>query len=693
MNKSVLCLLFLFFSITITAQIEKYPVFKNCDSVEISEIKQCFNSSLKNAVIQEFKVPENLQKDNFKGVVNIVFVVTSKGELNVIYVNSPYNELKEEVNRVFSTLPIITPAKYNNHPIEMRFVLPLSVPLNQNFEKEIVQDKVKKSTTSKVKMLVVEDDVLEEVQKQSLFPEHQSELNIPFTHAEYSFLDSYLDQAVNSHTAMKPYVFSEVTKYVDLDAKKNNLIKPKNTWFGKKLLNEHMAFVKGKDYWFTINPIVDLQVGKDSEGVNTYNNTRAVQINGGLGKKFNFSASFYESQGRFAKYFNDYAESIRPDGGNPAIIPGRGIAKEFNSDAYDYPVSEAYISYTPNNHFNFQFGHGKNFIGDGYRSMFLSDVASPYTSLKINTNFWKIKYTNMWMWMQDVRPELTVDGAYKQKFMAIHYLSWNVSKKLNLGLFEAVIWDDVNDRGFDVNYLNPLIFYTAIEFSSGSRAGNSLLGLSLKYKLKNISLYSQLLLDEFRVSEIKNNDGWWGNKNGIQIGAKYYNAFGVDNLYLQAEYNAVRPYTYSHDELNYNFGHNNQPLAHLWGSNFKETIGIARYSKDRWFANAKVLFGKKGFDYNNNTDTFSYGGNIFRDNDDRVSDYGNEIGQGNKANIFIADLQLGYLVNPATNLKLFGGFTFRDFNPNAPANGFDKSNSTWISVGLKTDVFNWYFDF
>ena len=295
--------------------------------------------------------------------------------------------------------------------------------------------------------------------------------------------------------------------------------------------------------------------------------------------------------------------------------------------------------------------------------------------------------------MQDVRPELTVDGAYKQKFMAIHYLSWNVSKKLNIGLFETVIWDDANDRGFDVNYLNPLIFYTAAEFSTGSRAGNTLLGLSLKYKLKDISLYSQFILDEFRLSEFTGSDEWWGNKFGIQIGAKYHNAFNIENLYLQAEYNAIRPYTYSHDELNLNYGHNNQPLAHLWGSNFKEAIGIARFTKDRWFANAKIVFGKKGFDFKNGTDTSSYGGDVFQDNDNRASDYGNEIGQGNTAKVFIGDLQVGYIVNPATNLKLFGGITFRNFNPDVPTNEFDKTNSTWISVGLRTDVFNWNFDF
>lgn len=687
MNKLFLSFLLLT-SISGYSQMEKYPVFAACDSLVISELQTCFRNQLKNAVIAEIKIPENLKKDQYKATVNIVFLVDASGNFKVIYVNSPYKELREEVERVFAALPAITPAKYNNHSIEMQFVFPLRIPLEDNKEEVIAQkEAVTELMPEKQEKLMLEQP------KTTLFPEHKSELQIPFTYSTYNVYDAYLNNADNSHTAVKPYVYNEIREYVDLDALKNKLITPKSTWFGRKLFNEHMAYVQGKDFWFTIDPMVDLQLGKDSEGVKTYNNTRAIQVNGGVGKNLNFSTSFYESQGRFANYVNEYANSIKPAGGNPAIVPGRGIAKPFQEDAYDYPVAEAYISYTPSSHFNFQFGRGKNFIGDGYRSLFLSDVASPYPYFKISTNFWKIKYTNFFMWMQDVRPELTVDGAYKQKYMAMHYLDWNVTKKFNIGLFEAVIWDDANGRGFDVNYVNPLIFYSAVEFATGSRAGNTTLGLSLKYKMKAIALYSQLLLDDFRVGEMTSNNGWWGNKFGAQFGVKYYNAFNVENLFLQAEFNAVRPYTYSHDELNFNFGHNNQPLAHLWGANFREAVGIMNYTKNRWFANAKIVVGKKGFDFSDGTDTKSYGGDVYVDNDDRVSDYGNKIGQGNVANIFIGDLQLGYLVNPATNLKLFGGVTYRKFEPTAPAKGFLASNSTWISFGLKTDVFNWYFDF
>lgn len=685
MNK-LLPLFFFLVSFSVFSQIEKYPVFKNCDTLQIEQLKVCFKTEIKKAVLNEFVTPENVIQDNFKGTVNVVFVVTYKGEFKFIYMNSPYKELKEEVERVIKTLPTITPAKYNNHPVEMEFVLPLKIPLVENVDTIPVNAPVEVVTIEQKKEPL---DTL----KKTLFPEHKSELNVPLLHSTYNAYDYYMDQGDNTHATVKPYVYSRVKPHLDLDVKKTELLQDRKTWFGRKLWNEHLVNVQGKDFWFTLDLPIDLQVGKDNQGVSTFNNTRALQINGGISKKFNFSTTFYESQGRFATYFNEYAELIKPDGGNPATIPGRGIAKEYKTDAYDYPVAEAYLSYSPSNHFNFQFGNGKNFIGDGYRSLLLSDVASPLPYFKINTNFWKIQYTNIWMWGQDIRPELTVDGAYKQKFMAVHYLSWNITKKFNLGLYETVIWDDANGRGFDVNYLNPIIFYTAVEFATGSRAGNVLLGMNLKYKFKSISVYGQLILDELRTSEITSSEGWWANKFGYQLGAKFHNAFKVDNLYFQVEFNAVKPYTYSHDELNYNFGHNNQPLGHLWGANFREAIGIASYNYKRWFAEAKIVVGTKGFDYNTVDDSYSYGGNIYRDNDDRKSDYDNSIGQGNKTNVFVGDLQVGYLVNPATNLKFFTRIAYRSFNPTTETDILKNANNTWISVGLKTDVFNWYFDF
>ncbi len=688
MQKILILLSFLFVFLSAIAQIEKPPVYKYCDTVDLKNLEICFSNNLKKDIIKEFKVPENVVRENYKGQLKTVFVVNKTGEFEVLYVNAMYPELEEEIKRIFKKLPAAQPATYNGRPVDVRYVIPILIPLERNsFDQKLTDDDTEKL------------DIQQEVQKNysdsnTLFPEFSSELNIPFTHQEYADIDFALNKGENTHSTSKPYLYNEVKPYIDLEEKRNKLLYKKNSWGGRKLFNEHLALVKGENFWFTLNPLWDLQIGKDNSDVKyTYNNTRAIQIQGALGKKFSFSTSFYESQGRFANYVNDYSRARRANDNAYGVVPGRGRAKQFNNDAFDYPVAEAYLSYTPNKFFNFQFGNGKNFIGDGYRSLFLSDVASPYPFLKISTQFWKIKYTNLWMWMDDVRPEASVNGSNFRKFVAMHHLSWNVTKKFNLGLFEMVITDqNSSPNGFDISFFNPIIFYRAVEFSRGSQTGNAQIGLDMKYKLKdNILLYNQFLIDELTTGRVFDGSGYWGNKFGLQLGAKYFNAFKVDKLMLQGEFNWVRPYTFSHNTVTLNSSHFNQPLSHLWGANFWELIGIARYSKDRWFANAKLIVGQKGFDFEGSD--ISYGGNIFISYEQRVSDTGNNVGQGNLTNIFIGDLQAGYILNPSTNLQLFAGFAYRNFSPNQSGNVVSQDNTTWITIGLKSNLFNWYFDF
>ncbi|SVD49387.1 uncharacterized protein METZ01_LOCUS402241, partial [marine metagenome] len=120
---------------------------------------------------------------------------------------------------------------------------------------------------------------------------------------------------------------------------------------------------------------------------------------------------------------------------------------------------------------------------------------------------------------------------------------------MNVSLYEAIIWrinHAPGNKGFDINYLNPITLLRPIEFSLNS-PDNVLAGLHAKYKLSfKTYFYGQLVLDEFTLDAMKNNNGYWANKFGYQLGAKMYDAFKFDNLILQAEYNFVRPYTYSH---------------------------------------------------------------------------------------------------------------------------------------------------
>jgi hypothetical protein len=674
---------------------EQFPVFPSCENLESKKLENCFYKEVQDFVFQNFEVPENLKQNNYKGQVKVLFEVDAEGVFKVIYVNTSNDALSEEAKRVFEKFPKIKPSTYNGKPTYSKYTISIDVPLKS--ADQIASEALAAAEILKpVERPMTELDSI--VYKKYNNPEFESHLNIPFSHSYYAQFDGAMNQVgTNNHTASKPYTYAEVSKYYNLKAVNESLQKNVSTWLGRKLWNENLVQIQGEDYWLSLNPIVDLQMGKasDLDASYTYVNTRALNFRGGLGKQINFTTTIFESQGRFAGYFNDYAESLKPSGGNPAIIPGIGIAKRFKTDAYDFPLAEANITYAPSKIFDLQLGYGRNFIGDGYRSLLESDGASPYPYFKINTTFWKIKYTNTYMWLKDVRPEVTVDKTYASKFMANHYLSWNVSNKLNLGFFESVVWTDTNNRGFDVNFINPIIFYRSVEFASSSRSGNALLGFTSKYKWNNnVNLYAQFLLDEFSLGDIKEGDNSWKNKFGYQLGAKYFNAFKVKDLLVQLEYNHVRPYVYSHSAVITNYAHNNQSIGHQWGGNFEEFVAIGRYHQGRYFGDAKFTIGKRGLDFDTAQDSFNYGGNIYKSYDEkRPYDTGVKVGQGNKTNIFIADIQGGYLINPMTNLKLFGSFIYRNFDPTQETATTFKQSTTWFTIGLRTDVFNWYFDY
>ena len=702
MKYRLLLLSLLFFQITmaqvVTNNSQQFPVFPNCENLQLAAIENCFYTNVYDFVYNHFKVPEKLTNTDYKGTVIVLFEVDAQGILKVQYVDANEASLLEESQRVFGLFPKIKPATYNGLPTYSKYTITIAIPLKSTSSllAEIANSKVEANLVNEKNKELKEFDDL--VYKKFNNPQFESQLNIPLSHSYYAQFDSYLNQVgSNNHTAVKPFTYLEVSKYYNLAEINKKLQKPSSGWWSRKIWNENLVQIQGEAYWFTLNPVFDLQFGKSKSTVSnsTFVNTRGIQIQGGLGKELNFTTTIFESQGRFANYFNSYAEAIKPSGGNPAIIPGIGIAKDFKTDAYDFPLAEANLTYSPSRFMNLQLGYGRNFIGDGYRSLFQSDGASPYPYFKINTSFWKIKYTNTYMWLKDVRSEATIDKTYTTKYMANHYLSWNVSKRFNLGLFESVVWANTNNRGFDMSFVNPIIFYRSVEFASSSRSGNALLGLSAKYKWNNqINLYSQFLLDEFSLGDIQAQEKSWKNKFGYQIGVKYFNAFKVNHLLLQLEYNHVRPYVYSHSDPLTNYGHNNQSIGHQWGGNFKECIAIARYHKNRYFADAKITFGQRGLDFDTSGNNFNYGGNIYKDyEDNRPYDTQVNIGQGNKTMIVIADFQAGYLINPATNLKFFGSYIYRNFDPTKNTASTFKENTNWFSVGLRADLFNWYFDY
>ncbi|MGY5352670.1 gliding motility protein RemB [Wenyingzhuangia sp. IMCC45533] len=564
-------------------------------------------------------------------------------------------------------------------------------------------------------ILLLSINLVHAQRNKDLFPEHQSQLRIPFNHASYSVFEKGIYNADDIHTSVKPYVYNVVSESANLTQIKSSLLKNKSTWGGRKLWNEHLLEVRGKDYWLNLDFLLDGNVGRENgDAGTTIENTRILKLEGQLGNKISFSFTGTETQAKFPQFIREYILINQPEDAG-GLIPGRGKAKSFGETGFDYGISTGYVSYTPNKFFNIQFGHGQNFIGDGYRSLLLSDVAAPRTYAKLTTKIGKLEYTNIWTWLRDFNFTIDTDenvdfennATHKRKYGIFHHLSWNVNRRLNLGFFEGIISDNSGTSGsLQAEYFNPVIFYKNVEFANGEDGGSGAVGLDIKYRVwKQNYLYAQFLLDEFSADKFFKSNGYWANKYAFQLGVKSFDLFNVKGLLLQAEFNKAKPFTYSHEEQ-HNYAHFGQPLAHLWGANFWEAIFIARYNRNRWGINTKFSFGKKGFDFFG--DDISNGGNIFINSGKRASDFGNEDQQGNLASITNIDLEVSYLINPSNNFKIYAGAYLRNFDAEADITRvgivprlkqeslnttFNTENTQWFVMGVKADLFNFYKDY
>jgi hypothetical protein len=511
---------------------------------------------------------------------------------------------------------------------------------------------------------------------------------VPMANSFTNYFEASLNRLRDTFfTDIKPYIPQELASR--LDTSQHLLVSTSNNftgkWLGRKLLNEDLIAIKGDNFSFFINPIVNFSFGKDNNWVDKtpFVNTRGLRLTGNITPKFYYETELYENQALFPKYIYDFIQTRK-------VVPGVGGTKNFTTlENFDYLYARGSIAYQPNKFFNFKLGNGKHFWGEGYRSLLLSDNAPSYPYFQITTSFWKIRYVNLWAQMLD-NTRIGYDGTFARKYISSHFLSYNITKRLNIGIFESIVYgDSIGTRGLDVQYLNPIIFFRPIEYSLNSNAGNILLGLNMKFKLTDKqSLYGQFLLDEYSFQDNKRYPNWWGKKFGYQLGFKSFNTF-IPNLSFQSEINWVRPFTYSHYQGLQNYGNYNQPLAHPFGSNFKESVTNIRYFYKRWFAEGRLMIATQGRDSLGK----NYGSDPYQSNDARASDINVVILQGIKTKTIFTEFKTGFLVNPRTNLRLEVGIALRNLTPEKEVSTLKKHSTTFFSFGLKSDLNNVYYDF
>lgn len=442
-------------------------------------------------------------------------------------------------------------------------------------------------------------------------------------------------------------------------------------------------YYEGENLNLQINPVLNFAFSKTNDALGSvFVNSRGAEVRGLIDKKVAFYTILTENQARYPAYVNAIKDST-------LVIPYEGFWKQYAGSGVDFFRAQGYVDFGLTQSISAQVGFGKHFVGNGVRSLILSNYANNYPYLRINTSTKIFDYTNIFAELiSGVKGGtfgLRGTGNFGKKYMAFHHLNMKIKPNLHVGLFESVMYGDSTRSGLKLEYINPIIFYRAVEQQNGSE-DNALIGMDFKWNIKNrVSLYGQLVIDEMIIGEVFSGNGWWGNKQGFQLGAKYVDPFGLQNLMIQAEINRVRPYMYAHEDGFTSYSHYNLALAHPLGANFTEYIGRAYYRlSDRWNFEGMVMAAS----YGNDLDNINYGRDILknyvirRPNGNGGSlQYGNTHLQGNKTDLLMGFFRTTYMWKH--NVFIDADFTLRK---ESDSKGLINSSSTIAGLSFRWNV-------
>ena len=191
-----------------------------------------------------------------------------------------------------------------------------------------------------------------------------------------------------AHTTWKPVL------YVDSTYQKSN-----RSWLYRKFFEEHLLQVQQPNFNIFADVVFDEVAGSSKREIPTthtsdktnftYVNTRGYEVSGNISNKFYFQTDLFETQASFPAYVDSFIRKYK-------VVPFQNNYKNFKHNGFDFTYSSAKLIYIPNKHFLFNLGYGTNFIGDGYRSLLMSDYNTNYPYLRTAITFGKFQYSVMY---------------------------------------------------------------------------------------------------------------------------------------------------------------------------------------------------------------------------------------------------------------------------------------------------------
>jgi len=423
----------------------------------------------------------------------------------------------------------------------------------------------------------------------------------------------------------------------------------------------------GDNYSLYFDPVIVRKASlgtlhETSKKDNIYTSSNGFRIHGTVGDHLGFRIDVRDSKEWGSR---DYPENTA------TTMPGLGYAA-FKKDSAEFDETSAHLAFS-GGPIILSYGRGENIWGRGRKSsLALSGYGAPYDMIRFETGFWRLKFMFFTAEIEQyppiaqfyyTNPGATSDSVTVKKHLSGHRVEIDITDRINIGLYEAVIYGG----RWDLSYLNPLMFLKGAEHANGDH-DNAVMGLDFRiFVHRSHSIYGELFIDDITTKKLDTD--WYGNKLAYQIGSYIVEPFGFYDVDSRIEYTRISPWVYTHRLPINTYTHYGDVLGYPLGPNSDELFMEFRKRFSRRL-HTSLSFSKQR--HGNNPEGENIGGDPvmgYRDGDSKKA----EFLAGTVERIQAVSFDVSYEILWQFFVKV--GYTYEEIND-------DGVNIVRLSIGL-----------
>lgn len=198
------------------------------------------------------------------------------------------------------------------------------------------------------------------------------------------------------------------------------------------------------------------------------------------------------------------------------------------------------------NFVRFKIGRDRLKIGYGFLGALIDDSSPPFDYLGMDINYGIFSFSYFHAKIAggvSYQPDSSTGGVHVigEKYIGYHRLGLDLSDKTEIGVGEFIIYAD---RPVEFSYLNPFNFYKSAEHAGEDRDNSMLLFDISNRSIEGMKLFGSLLIDDISFGKI--GKGWYGNQTLWNLGLNSSNFYKYIPIDINAEYERIEPYVFTH---------------------------------------------------------------------------------------------------------------------------------------------------